>query len=632
MKKIWLKRIVAVLCIIGVTFALEAWFNRRALLHGYKDRNLRKKIVFEEKEGSKSGVYKVKLDKLKNVFVHELIVSTEEGAAGSYSLVYTYIDPYGNEKTETKTDTVQEWFRLQCSYIDKYLKSLEITIYGLEEGELQTVLLTNRVEWNKFRMLFFLIMGLLIYLGLFEKCFRQHPERFFAVFALSLGSLIILAVGIKKVSWDEQEHFKQLYQTAQGRHVQWTEAVYDFGSSVSATCNTKTEFKELRQYMNDPQRQQIVAEDYREAPYLTYEKFGYLPSIIFIKAGQMLRLPFELLFYAGKFGNLLSYIIILYFAILAANRGKMFLLLLSMSPTLLFQAASYTYDTIVFSMITIGIVLLFREVGVVEENINREAMILSVICIVLGSLSKAVYIPLILLWLIPIFTNRRLSGKDRARITCCIILAFAIVMFTFVMPAISNTVSGNMSFGGDKRGGDTGMVRQIYSMLGHPLHTIKMFITQMLKFDNFRNLGTTAADKHFFVNLMFLNMGTLGILPEKWSILFIIAVVLTMFVSTDQVKRIPAGWTVFAFVIVLGTVTLIWMAMYLSFTPVGTDAIYGVQARYYLPLLLVIFSLIPRRRSTGLFTYESIWFIVSMVSCLLTGKAVFELVLRNRLF
>lgn len=37
---------------------------------------------------------------------------------------------------------------------------------------------------------------------------------------------------------------------------------------------------------------------------------------------------------------------------------------------------------------------------------------------------------------------------------------------------------------------------------------------------------------------------------------------------------------------VVCSVALVWIAMYLAFTPIGADAIEGVQARYFIPLLL----------------------------------------------
>ncbi len=42
-----------------------------------------------------------------------------------------------------------------------------------------------------------------------------------------------------------------------------------------------------------------------------------------------------------------------------------------------------------------------------------------------------------------------------------------VVMATFVLPVISNTVSGNIAYGGDSRGGDTSVVRQLVSMVKH---------------------------------------------------------------------------------------------------------------------------------------------------------------------
>lgn len=38
---------------------------------------------------------------------------------------------------------------------------------------------------------------------------------------------------------------------------------------------------------------------------------------------------------------------------------------------------------------------------------------------------------------------------------------------------------------------------------------------------------------------------------------------------------------------------MIWLALYLSFTPVGENEIRGVQARYYLPLIYMLFALLP---------------------------------------
>lgn len=75
-----------------------------------------------------------------------------------------------------------------------------------------------------------------------------------------------------------------------------------------------------------------------------------------------------------------------------------------------------------------------------------------------------------------------------------IIIILMLVMLTFVLPTLSNAAAGNITFGGDSRGGDTGVVRQIVSMIKHPWASVKLMLVSVFKFDNFRNLGYDTAD------------------------------------------------------------------------------------------------------------------------------------------
>ena len=105
-----------------------------------------------------------------------------------------------------------------------------------------------------------------------------------------------------------------------------------------------------------------------------------------------------------------------------------------------------------------------------------------------GCLSKAVYIPLVLLMLLlPQFYKK--NKKEKILFLIGIGVLFLVVMATFVLPVISNTVSGNIAYGGDSRGGDTSVVRQLVSMVKHPLASIRLMFGSIFQLDNFRNLG-----------------------------------------------------------------------------------------------------------------------------------------------
>ena len=53
---------------------------------------------------------------------------------------------------------------------------------------------------------------------------------------------------------------------------------------------------------------------------------------------------------------------------------------------------------------------------------------------------------------------------------------------------------------------------------------------------------------------------------------------------------------VFLWAISLSIIVLVWTSMYLIYTPVGTDHMNGVQARYYFPILAPVrFALLGGR-------------------------------------
>ena len=163
---------------------------------------------------------------------------------------------------------------------------------------------------------------------------------------------------------------------------------------------------------------------------------------------------------------------------------------------------------------------------------------------------------------------------------------------------------GNITFGGDSRGGDTGVVRQIVSMIKHPWASVKLMLVSVFKFDNFRNLGYDTADNFFFGNLMCLNFAHNGILSDKWSAstapnMYNIIVVQKHQSETVRGRHSMSMLNKFIVLIaVAGTIFLVWLALYLDFTPVGAEYIAGVQARYYLPLLYLGALLFTGRKVT----------------------------------
>ena len=134
---------------------------------------------------------------------------------------------------------------------------------------------------------------------------------------------------------------------------------------------------------------------------------------------------------------------------------------------------------------------------------------------------------------------------------------------------------------------------------------------------------------------MFLNYGDLGVLPDKWMLLLIPMLVLLVLYEEpgkDGKQSICFWKKIFIIVGLIGIVMLIWLSMYLSFTPVGEKQIDGVQARYYLPLLYLAVILLPGKKAAFRAEYCRMAKLTLLSVNILQIAMMYEVVLKNRMF
>lgn len=586
------KRIVAAVVILILTAIIEIECNYQAIRHGYTDLDLSEYITEENSLGTEKFVVSYAFPQ-KN-YIKQIKLTGSFPKEQWFKIKVTEVNPFGKEEEKTYSDTVNGWFNDYYTDISANVTSLEIEIDKPKDAQLTGVVCSNNVEINKYRILFFVMAFSMLYLAVFEKKASKKPERFFAVYALIFGMLIIFFAQPVKNSWDEQVHFQNAYRLASGRIVKWTEAAVDIKDVSSVKCNTKAEYAELRKYMDEKGKELLYTEK-KETLIPSYTVLAYVPQALFLKIGMLLHLPFSVLYAFGKVGNLILFIGVMYCAISIAKKKKLLLMFFAMMPTVIFQASSYTYDIVVLSFITLACVMWANEMYFLRKGVETWKVIAMVLLFTIGCFSKAVYIPLLLL-VILLPEYQKMSNKNKIFLWGGIALIVMLVMMTFVLPTLTSTVARDLSFGGDSRGGDTGSVRQIISMVKHPWASIKLMLGSIIQLDNFRNLGYSSADNYFFGNLMFLNFAEAGILSDKWSVLLV--PMFTILAICPEANADPHYklklWDKFViFVSVFGTIFMIWLALYLSFTPVGENEIRGVQARYYLPLIYMLFALLP---------------------------------------
>lgn len=624
------KRIVAAVVILILTAVIELVCNLPAIRGGYDNLDLTKYITVE-KEGNKEK-YVISYSSSQKFYIKELKLSGSFPKEYSYTIKTKEYNSFDKESEEYYSDTVNSWFSDFYTNLNKKVTSIEITLNKVEDAELTAVSCSNRFEVNNYRVLFFLVAFSLLYCLLFEKKIYKKLEWLFVVYALIFGLLLIFYAQPVKNSWDEQIHFGNAYSLAFGRNVEWTEAAELTKNGETVTCNTKAEFAELRAYLNE-KNDTVVYTEQKESLIPAYSSLAYIPQAIFINIASILKTSFSVLYALGKIGNLLIYILVMFWAIKLAKRKKLFLIFVALMPTPLFLAASYTYDTIVFSFITLACVLWANELY--NESINIRKIIGMVLLFAIGCFSKAVYIPMILIMLIlPIASTKK--KKDKIIVWTMILCITCLVMLTFVLPTLTSTMAGDLSFGGDSRGGATSVVGQLVSMVKHPMASIKLMVKSIFQLDNFRNLGYPEADNYFFGNLMFLNFANLGILTDKWSCVIIVLAGMLLLTPDQQNIRYERKLSIMDKIIiaiaVIGTIGFIWLALYLSFTPVGETHISGVQARYYLPLLYLGALIFDGKRISLKCNYCKLSRATFVISCCLGAIMIYQCKLIGRFF
>jgi uncharacterized membrane protein len=305
-------------------------------------------------------------------------------------------------------------------------------------------------------------------------------------------------------------------------------------------------------------------------------KSVYSPALLLPQAiamrlfGRSEAVSALLAFYPSRLAGLLSYLILTWLALRLMPFGKWIFLILAVSPMALFQAATLTPDTISNGIGFLFIAGCLRLTKVPEIGWREMAGL--VLLIFLLFLAKLNLIPLILLPFL-LITPSRFSSKKQYVFLIAITAAF----FLFEVAGWNWIASRNFD---SLLLEEANPGAQLLYILGHP----------------FAFLQTVFKD--FWVNGEAYFQGWInGYGYYYWtpplivSIFFLLSLIAAIFMDSTS-EQIDKKWrVVFVLVFLAGYIATI-ASLYISYTPVGADQVFGVQGRYFIPLALPLI-LIP---------------------------------------
>lgn len=585
-KRIIKEILIFVICGVLAVLIETLVFNRNA--------NAGKKVEFcisenseipEEIENVERKNAGIRIVFKEPTYIGKMKLCLNTGERTEYTLFTKRENAFGAETLDVAEDVY--WPELEYGYtsIQKKITALSLAV-SASNASIQEIWLYNKVQYNKDRMLITFLALLLLAFFVKKWNYLIKKVEYLVFLGGILGVCFLYTGGIQENGWDEQIHFMTTYQLSfRGNASETNDAVVRMQERIPKDMYNTLEEKQLFiQYMNNAYNQN--KEMTEKTVGWNYRQTGYINQAAALCIGRHLNLSFYQLFLLGKAINLLTYLVLMFLAIKITPVYKNVLLLLAMIPTQIFIASTYTYDVIVHAGLMFGFACWAKIVFGEKQKRSSILIAVSIFVLLLASLSKAVYVPLVLLCcLIP---KEKFSSERQFRLFWGIVLlGCAVVVMTFSVPLIRYTINGQTGIMTDSRGGDTDAVLQLQSILRHPAVYVKMLITSIIEALSDFSVGHAAL----------ANFGRLGELGSE----FLLVTVLWILDCFSGIKgtfvcRITKKMRVFLWAISLSIIVLVWTSMYLIYTPVRTDHMNGVQARYYFPILApVSFALLGGR-------------------------------------
>jgi len=514
-----------------------------------------------------------------------------------------HVDTIISVEKETKSGKIKEIeisdknnFVWEVSTVNIHQETGSITITFPESTGggiyIMDIAINNTTNYSIFRVLFYSLAAalFLFVLAIFKGWIKWKPEMVFLVIASSIGALMLVTLPSHKIGFDEQIHFGRafyLFETFAGKEdITIKPVIEELYSSTLANWHnnvpqSEEEHKIEKEYWNNKWRENIAnpAGDIVDRGYsFQLYSLSYIPQATMIKLGQLLDFDLTIIYAMGRLGNLITYCLIVFFAIRHIVIGKRIMLILALMPTAIFSAATYSYDAFTTAFSFLGIAYLVTELVQSERKISYKNCAIFSLALMLASFPKPIYIPMIAVALFFPASKFR-SRREKIIFKGIIGAIFALMMASFMLPPI---LEPNRP--GDARGGDTNIGQQLRYIFAKPL-----LYTQLL----IDNIGSTFYPYIFGKE----GLGGMGhaIAPPTGILITSLLGYATLSdgigTNGERIKRFYK----FAIIgISFVVMCLIWTALYLSFTPVGEAAINGVHGRYYLPvtmLLLLAFNM-----------------------------------------
>ena len=372
---------------------------------------------------------------------------------------------------------------------------------------------------------------------------------------------------------DEQAHFARAEMTSRGNFILEPEkGMEDF-----------TVIQTVDDFLTAPRKTKLETDiddlpiNYQQVPseWMASNNpfFGYLPQAIGINIAKTLSLNAIWLLWLGRFINLLFFAWVVRFAIKIIPVFKIQLFLVACLPMSVFQGSSMSIDVMINGLAFLAFAYFIKLNSQPEKTIViRDIACYFIVCVLL-SVAKVTCAPLIvLIAFIPI--KKFKSNKNYFLALCTIFFVGVIALvwfgYTLVLNSETNALVSQGTMNSYALENNVNAIEQLRFVVQHPLQIVRVLGKAL--FD------VTALNQSLFT------FGWLSYSVPGIDSLFLMLFGASIILYPNNVK-IAKKTRIGAILTCLFVFIATELALYISWTPVGSGSILGVQGRYYIPIL-----------------------------------------------
>ena len=443
-------------------------------------------------------------------------------------------------------------------------------------------------------------------------------ETLFVIIGFIFG-LAIAFINPPYHSADESRHFIRCYAVAEGNILPPKNPGNTWGSELPKSIVHSTEYAKVR-WLNGERVSKVKLDADSKLPlqkdikvfqswdFISTSPIPYLPFAFGIFIGKLINSsPLWILWFA-RIAGLLFYLIVLFYTIKISPIFKSVFFLYGLTPIVLFQGSSVTYDLMTNALTFLMLALFLKFALEKDSPLTWQSILFILFIILIQRYAKGRYflIPF-LFYLIPI----KKIGRFKA-ISVGVILILINYIPDYTWGSLINSGQYQQSVISQKDFIFDGSMNLRY-FADKPIKFIGNLIANIIAQRNDCIRGTIGRLGHSYL-----------LFPDWFFILHGFALIFTAFFDSKKEYIISLFQKILIGTIGIGTCLIYILGLYLYGSPVGADAIFGIQGRYFIPAVPILLLLIYNNKfDFGKWDKKKLFILSAYVSLILLYTVYF---------